>query len=118
MSCRNLWDRKTEPARTLRKQLQPPQESLHQQERILGRGYEEVLASLRQCAGQHPVPVAAGGDAFGDVVAAWGTPEILGRLEAMRMLLMQADRRVSTLTAPAGCRLRCREMLKVSAALM
>ena len=31
------------------------QESLHQQERILGRGYEEVLASLRQCAGQHPV---------------------------------------------------------------
>ena len=68
------------------------QESLGQQERILGRGYEEVLASLRQCAGQYPVPTAAGGDAFGDVVAAWGTPEILGRLEAMRMLLMQADR--------------------------
>ena len=68
------------------------QESLSQQERILGRGYEEVLASLRQCAGQYPVPTAAGGDAFGDVVAAWGTPEILGRLEAMRMLLMQADR--------------------------
>ncbi len=40
------------------------------------------------------MPIAAGGDAFGDVVAAWGTPEILGRLEAMRMLLMQADRRV------------------------
>ena len=42
----------------------------------------------------YQVPIAAGGDAFGDVVAAWGTPEILGRLEAMRMLLMQADRRV------------------------
>ena len=41
------------------------------------------------------MPIAAGGDAFGDVVAAWGTPEILGRLEAMRMLLMQADRRVA-----------------------
>ena len=46
------------------------------------------------------MPVAAGGDAFGDVVAAWGTPEILGRLEAMRMLLMQADRRVE-------CQTRC-----------
>ncbi len=34
------------------------QESLHQQERILGRGYEEVLASLRQCAGQHPVSLS------------------------------------------------------------
>ena len=67
------------------------QESLHQQERILGRGYEEVLASLRHCAAVHPVPTA-GADAFADVVAVWGTPEILGRLEAMCMLLMQADR--------------------------
>ncbi len=57
------------PARTLstllthiRKHSPAPaahtQESLHQQERILGRGYEEVLASLRQCAGQHPVSLS------------------------------------------------------------
>ena len=53
------------------------QESLLQQENTLSRGYNELLGSLGQRAAAQPVaPVQ-------DKRAAWGSPDILGKLDAM-----------------------------------
>ena len=68
------------------------QESLQQQESILWRGCEEVLASLRQVASKQPLSEGTSADDAAQAYDVWGTPEALGRLEVVRMLLIQADK--------------------------
>ena len=53
------------------------QESLLQQENTLSRGYNELLGSLGQRAAAQPVAPAQ------DKRAAWDSPDILGKLDAM-----------------------------------
>lgn len=68
-----------------------PQESLAQQEAMLSQGFERVAAELRR----HAVgAVAHPGNAHchpGAGAGAWASPEVLGRLDALRTLLLQAD---------------------------
>jgi hypothetical protein len=62
------------------------QESLAQQEAMLTQGFERVAAELRRhAASVMPHPAADAGASI------WTSPEVLGRLDALRTLLLQAD---------------------------
>lgn len=62
------------------------QESLAQQEAMLTQGFERVAAELRRhAASVMPHPAADVGASI------WTSPEVLGRLDALRTLLLQAD---------------------------
>ena len=62
------------------------QESLAQQEAMLSQGFERVAAELRRhAASVMPHPAADAGAGI------WTSPEVLGRLDALRTLLLQAD---------------------------
>ncbi len=58
------------------------QESLVQQEAMLTAGFDSVTAELRRHAAAAEGPPGAG---------AWQAPGVLGRLDALRTLLLQAD---------------------------
>ncbi|CAK0737369.1 hypothetical protein CVIRNUC_000901 [Coccomyxa viridis] len=69
-----------------RMKLEALRESLLQQENTLSRGYNELLGSLGQRASAQPVAPQALKEK-----RSWDSPEILGKLDAMRMTLLQAD---------------------------
>ncbi|KAK9809192.1 hypothetical protein WJX72_011118 [[Myrmecia] bisecta] len=66
-------------------------ESLVQQEKTIGRGYEDVVCELREKASREAtrLPATDSGDSTGDGV--WEAPDTLGKLQALRMLLLRAD---------------------------
>ncbi|BDA44423.1 probable transcription factor TGAL7 [Coccomyxa sp. Obi] len=70
-----------------RMKLEALRESLLQQENSLGRGYSEVLTELGARAAQQPV-LLPGQHADKRV---WNSPDILGKLDAMRMTLLRGD---------------------------
>ncbi|KAK9915975.1 hypothetical protein WJX75_006823 [Coccomyxa subellipsoidea] len=70
-----------------RMKLEALRESLLQQENSLGRGYSEVLAELGARAAQQPVLLP--GQLPDKRI--WDSPDILGKLDAMRMTLLRGD---------------------------
>lgn len=71
------------------------QESLAQQESMLTQGFDRVMAELRRHAAQAEGPpqggFAAAAAGSGSGSGTWSSPEVLGRLDALRTLLLQAD---------------------------
>ncbi|CAL8470385.1 g9927 [Coccomyxa elongata] len=70
-----------------RMKLEALRESLLQQENSLGRGYSEVLTELGARAAQQPV-LLPGQHPDKRI---WDSPDILGKLDAMRMTLLRGD---------------------------
>ena len=61
----------------------------------MGWQHADLLAAMRHAAARQQTPVpAADAKPCEEAAAVWATPAALGMLENMRILLMQADRRV------------------------